>query len=67
MIDTKTNGVRFHNRCVQGLNEEYMKAKEDYAEQQKSVVSEVVNIAGNTFNHPEIVRLYPPGKIFYDG
>ena len=45
-IDTKQNGVRFHNKAVQQLNEEYMKAKDDYGEQQKSVVAEVVNIAG---------------------
>ena len=45
-IDTKQNGVRFHNKAVQQLNEEYMRAKDDYAEQQKSVVAEVVNIAG---------------------
>ena len=38
--------MRFHNKAVQQLNEEYMKAKDDYAEQQKSVVAEVVNIAG---------------------
>ena len=45
-IDTKQNGVRFHNKAVQQLNEEYMRAKDEYAEQQKSVVVEVVNIAG---------------------
>ncbi|KAL4232768.1 MutS-like protein [Mactra antiquata] len=44
-IDTKTNGVRFHNKAVQSLNEQYMSCKEEYGEQQKSVVSEVVNIA----------------------
>ncbi|KAH3728455.1 hypothetical protein DPMN_054412 [Dreissena polymorpha] len=44
-IDTKTNGVRFHNKAVREFNEEYLKAKEEYTEQQKSVVMEVVNIA----------------------
>ena len=45
-IDTKQNGVRFHNKAVQQLNQDYMRAKDEYAEQQKSVVVEVVNIAG---------------------
>lgn len=45
-IDTKTNGVRFHNKAVRDYNEQYMNSKAEYAEQQKSVVSEVVNIAG---------------------
>ena len=38
--------MRFHNKAVQQLNQEYMRAKDEYAEQQKSVVVEVVNIAG---------------------
>ena len=44
-IDTKTNGVRFHNKAVRELNEEFLQAKEEYGEQQKSVVMEVVNIS----------------------
>ncbi|KAK3090565.1 hypothetical protein FSP39_012731 [Pinctada imbricata] len=44
-IDTKNNGVRFHNNAVRTLNDEYMSAKQEYAEQQKSVVSEIINIA----------------------
>jgi len=44
-IDTKNNGVRFHNSAVRQLNEEYMGAKEEYNEQQKSVVAEVISIA----------------------
>ena len=49
-IDTKTNGVRFHNKAVRELNEEFLQAKEEYGEQQKSVVMEVVNISCMCFN-----------------
>lgn len=45
-IDTNKNGVRFHNTAVRQYNEEYLQAKEDYSEQQKTVVSEIINIAG---------------------
>ncbi|XP_060078247.1 DNA mismatch repair protein Msh2-like [Ylistrum balloti] len=44
-IDTKKDGVRFHNNAVRRMNEEYLKAKEDYNEQQKSVVLEIITIA----------------------
>ncbi|XP_041352599.1 DNA mismatch repair protein Msh2-like [Gigantopelta aegis] len=44
-IDTKNNGVRFHNNALRKMNEEYMQAKEDYNEQQKSVVAEIISIA----------------------
>ncbi|XP_060580063.1 DNA mismatch repair protein Msh2-like [Ruditapes philippinarum] len=44
-IDTKTNGVRFHNKAVRELNTDYLEAKEEYGEQQKSVVNEVIGIA----------------------
>lgn len=46
-IDTNKNGVRFRNSALQKLNEEYLSAKENYNEQQKGVVTEVINIAGN--------------------
>ncbi|XP_076445659.1 DNA mismatch repair protein Msh2-like [Babylonia areolata] len=44
-IDTNKNGVRFHNTAVRQFNDEYLQAKDDYNEQQKSVVSEIINIA----------------------
>lgn len=44
-IDTKTNGVRFHNKALRELNNDYLEAKEEYTEQQKSVVNEVIGIA----------------------
>ena len=48
-IDTKNNGVRFHNTAVRQLNEEYRQVKEEYNEQQKSVVAEVISVAGLNF------------------
>lgn len=47
-IDTKNNGVRFHNNPLKKMNEEFMQTKEDYNDQQKSVVAEIVTIAGKT-------------------
>ncbi|XP_061169324.1 DNA mismatch repair protein Msh2-like [Saccostrea echinata] len=44
-IDTKNSGVRFHNNAVKQLNEDYLKAKEEYSEQQKSIVAEIISIA----------------------
>lgn len=44
-IDTNKNGVRFHNSSVRQYNEEYLEAKEEYNEQQKTVVTEIINIA----------------------
>ncbi|CAL1538378.1 unnamed protein product [Lymnaea stagnalis] len=44
-IDTKNNGVRFHNSATRKYNEEYQRARDEYGEQQKSVVAEVINIA----------------------
>ncbi|GFN93737.1 DNA mismatch repair protein [Plakobranchus ocellatus] len=44
-IDTNKNGVRFHNTAVKQYNQEYVQAREDYNEQQKSIVAEVITIA----------------------
>ena len=49
-IDTNKNGVRFHNAALRQYNDDYLVAKEDYNEQQRSVVSEIVNIAGEVLN-----------------
>jgi DNA mismatch repair ATPase MutS len=46
IIDTRNNGVRFRNNGLRDLNDEYVDIKEKYTEQQKSVVDEIVNIAG---------------------
>ena len=46
MIDTKKDGVRFRNTALEELNTEYRDAKLRYEEQQKSLVDEVLVIAG---------------------
>ncbi|KAG7172893.1 DNA mismatch repair protein Msh2-like, partial [Homarus americanus] len=45
MIDTNKAGVRFRNNTLQDLNDQYISAREDYNEQQKTVVEEIMNIA----------------------
>ncbi|XP_076064509.1 DNA mismatch repair protein spel1 isoform X2 [Oratosquilla oratoria] len=45
MIDANKSGVRFRNSALQDLNDQYLSAKEEYVEQQKSVVEEIINIA----------------------
>lgn len=45
-IDTNKNGVRFRNSALKQLNDEYVSIKDDYEEQQKCVVTEVIGIAG---------------------
>ncbi|KAK7068453.1 MutS-like protein [Halocaridina rubra] len=45
MIDTNKAGVRFRNSALQDLNDQYINAREEYAQQQKSVVDEIINIA----------------------
>ncbi|XP_014768650.1 DNA mismatch repair protein Msh2 [Octopus bimaculoides] len=44
-IDTNKNGVRFHNTGLRQLNEEFVKLRQDYAEQQKTVVAGIIDIA----------------------
>ena len=45
-IDTNKAGVRFRNSRLRDLNERHMAARDEYAAQQKTVVDEIVNIAG---------------------
>jgi len=49
MIDTKKDGVRFRNTALEELNTEFRDAKLSYEEQQKSLVEEVLGIAGRHF------------------
>lgn len=44
-IDTNKNGVRFHSTGLRQLNEEYVQNRQDYEEQQKSVVTGIIDIA----------------------
>ncbi|XP_068207962.1 DNA mismatch repair protein Msh2-like [Palaemon carinicauda] len=46
MIDTNKAGVRFRNGAMQDLNDQHMSCREEYASQQKSVVDEILSIAG---------------------
>ena len=46
-IDTKKDGVRFRNSALRILNDEYLQVKDEYQEQQKSVVAEIIKISGN--------------------
>ncbi|KAK8734550.1 hypothetical protein OTU49_005875 [Cherax quadricarinatus] len=45
MIDTNKAGVRFRNSALQNLNDQHMASREEYNEQQKTVVDEIMNIA----------------------
>ncbi|PSN55331.1 DNA mismatch repair protein Msh2 [Blattella germanica] len=46
-IDTNKSGVRFRSQELAELNTEYMETRDRYTEQQKAVVSEIMNIAEN--------------------
>lgn len=45
-LDTNKSGVRFRSPALADLNSEYVRARDRYAEQQKAIVTEIVNIAG---------------------
>ncbi|XP_022245437.1 DNA mismatch repair protein Msh2-like [Limulus polyphemus] len=44
-IDTKQNGVRFHNSLLRQLNAKYVAIRLDYEKQQKNVVDMIMDIA----------------------
>ncbi|XP_076317176.1 DNA mismatch repair protein Msh2-like isoform X2 [Tachypleus tridentatus] len=44
-IDTKQNGVRFHNSLLRQLNEKYVAIRLEYEKQQKTVVDMIMDIA----------------------
>lgn len=46
VIDSNKSGVRFRNSKLTEINEEYLEARNKYMSQQKSVVSEIIGIAG---------------------
>ena len=52
MIDANKNGVRFRNADLRDLNVEWIRVKADYTEQQKSVVAEIIGIAGGSLPDP---------------
>lgn len=45
-LDAKTNGIRFRSSKLTQYNEDYLEARDQYSEHQKTVVTEVVSIAG---------------------
>lgn len=61
-LDTNKSGVRFHSPALADLNSEYLRARSRYAEQQKAIVTEIVNIAGEDHAVPLvmwILKLHP--------
>ncbi|RZF46275.1 hypothetical protein LSTR_LSTR015192 [Laodelphax striatellus] len=45
VLDSVKNGVKFRSQKMTNLNEEYSQLKEQYTEQQKKIVSEVITVA----------------------
>lgn len=45
ILDVVKGGVRFTTETLSDLNEEFLRAKEEYEEQQKSIVDEVIRVA----------------------
>ena len=46
ILDSNKGGVRFRNDKLSDLNTEYMSLREKYETSQKSVVAEIIGIAG---------------------
>jgi hypothetical protein len=51
-LDTTKSGVRFRSPSLSDLNSEYMQTRDRYAEQQKAIVNEIINIAGKRVTRP---------------
>lgn len=45
ILDALKGGVRFTNDALENLNNDFMKARDDYEEQQQSIVDEVIGVA----------------------
>uniref|UniRef100_A0ABD2WUW8 DNA mismatch repair proteins mutS family domain-containing protein n=1 Tax=Trichogramma kaykai TaxID=54128 RepID=A0ABD2WUW8_9HYME len=46
ILDSIKGGIRFRNKKLESLNEDYMAAKNAYTQQQKSIVVEIIDTAG---------------------
>lgn len=64
ILDSNKGGVRFQNRKLSDLNEEYMCIREKYEAAQKSVVAEITSIAG-TFRFYSFINKIFILKIIY--
>lgn len=47
-LETNKAGIKFRSSALASLNEEYQECKTGFAEQQRTVVAEIVNIAGES-------------------
>jgi hypothetical protein len=57
-LDTNKSGVRFRSPALADLNSEYVWARGRYSEQQKAIVTEIVNIAGE--GHAVFIMIWIP-------
>lgn len=51
-LDTNKSGVRFRSPPLSHLNSEYVQTRDQYAEKQRAIVNEIVNIAGKRVTLP---------------
>jgi DNA mismatch repair protein MSH2 len=51
-LDTNKSGVRFRSPALSDLNSEYVQTRDHYAEQQRAIVNEIINIAGKNVTVP---------------
>jgi hypothetical protein len=53
-LDTNKSGVRFRSPSLSDLNSEYVQTRDRYAEQQRAIVNEIINIAGKRVTLPPV-------------
>lgn len=58
IIDAVKGGVRFTTEKLSDLNQEYLEIRESYEEQQKIVVSEILDVAGTFCQSIKIIKFY---------
>jgi len=56
VIATNKDGIKFQNQKLESLNEQFITIKENYEEQQKSVVDEVINIASGYLDALQVLN-----------
>lgn len=50
ILDTVKGGARFTNNALEGLNQKFSEARDEYEEQQQSIVDEVIKVAVGYLN-----------------